>query len=110
MSSNTAFSSPHHQRAAENFKTALLELQQTIPKDTCSRISQITFPTFGHVDSVDDNAGKLEDALEQLIHARTEIANKGGHRRKIKNAMIRFFQASYSFITLFLTIVKASAV
>jgi len=111
MSSNTAFSSPHHQRAAENFKTALLELQQTIPKDTCSRISQITFPTFGHVDSVDDNAGKLEDALEQLIHARTEIAKKGGHRRKAKNAMIRFFQVSYPFTTLFLTVAKeASAV
>jgi len=65
----------------------------------------------GNEGAGDDSEIPTEDALEQLIHARTEIANKGGHRREAKNAMIRFFQASYPFTTLFLTIAKeASAV
>jgi len=111
MSFIIAFSSPRQQRAAENFKTAALRLEQTIPKDTCTRINYITFPTFGHVDNIEDNAAKLEAALEELIHRRTEVGKQGGRRKKAKNAMMRFFQASYPFTTLFLTVAKeASAV
>jgi len=111
MSSITASSSPRHQRAAENFKVSALLLEQTLPKDTCTRIGHITFPTFDPVDNIENNAGKLEDALEELIRTRTLIEKQGGRRKKAKNAMIHFFQASYPFTTLFLAVAKeASAV
>ena len=111
MSFITTLSSPRQQRAAEKFKVAALQLEQTIPKDTSSRIDHISFPTFDHIDSIEDNAGKLEDALEELIHTRAEVEKKGGRRKNAKNAMIHFFQASYPFATLFLTVAKeASAV
>jgi len=67
MSFLTAFSSPHHQRAAENFKTAALRLGQTIPKDTCTRIDYITFLTFGHFDNIKDNAAKPEAAARYFV-------------------------------------------
>jgi len=57
-----------------------------------------------------NNAGKLADAPKELIHSRTEIEKQGGCRKKVKNAMILFFQASYPFTILFLTVAKEASV
>jgi hypothetical protein len=106
MSFITAPSSPHRQRAEENFKAAALLLQRTIPIDASARIGNIAFPDFDNVDGVEVQAHKLESALETLIQARTELGKKESRRRKVEDVMTSWFRASYPFANIFLSVVK----
>jgi hypothetical protein len=55
---------------------------------------------------VEDKATKLEDALEKLIQARTELGKKQGRRKKVGDLVVTLFRASYPFAKLFLTVAK----
>jgi len=106
MSFTAASSSPRRRRAEEFFKAAVLRLERTMPKDTSARIGQVTFPNFNNIDGVEDKAGKLEDTLEKLIQARTELGKKESRRKRVEDVMVNLFRASYPFANLLLTVAK----
>ncbi len=101
-----ASQSSHRRRAEGNFHAAALRLQSSLPKETCIRLGEITFPDFNGIDSVEAKAGELEGALERIIEARTELGKKEARRTKVGGLMISWFRASYPFANVFLTIAK----
>src|SRR5436190_1515218 len=106
MASTMPSTSPREARAAHNFKSAVLHLKSVLPTETCTRLGEITFPDFDQIDNVHERAEALEAALEELIQARANLSKKGGWGKKIEDLMLTWFQASYPFATLFLTVAK----
>src|SRR5277367_779294 len=104
-----ASQSSHRRRAEGNFHAAALRLQSSLPKETCTRLGEISFPDFNVINSVETKVGELEGALERLIEVRTELGKKEGRRKKVEGLMISWFRASYPFANIFLTIAKEGA-
>ena len=104
-----ASQSSHRRRAEGNFHAAALRLQSSLPKETCKRLGEISFPDFNILNGVEMKAGELESALEKLIEVRTELGKKEGRRKKVAGVMTSWFRASYPFANIFLTIVKEGA-
>lgn len=96
----------HRARVESNFKAAALRLQSVIPDKTCARITAISFPIFDDIDNVENKAEELEKSIETFIKAHSEARERKGHSRKIQNATVSWFRASYPFVTLFLTVAK----
>jgi len=59
---NVASQSPQRLRAEGNFRAAATRLQETIPKDLCARLGEISFPDFREIDGVCNKVGELEAA------------------------------------------------
>lgn len=101
-----ASQSPHKRRAEANFNTAADRLQSSLPKETCTRLGEISFPDFKGISDPETKVGELESALERLIEARSEIGKKEGRRKKISSVMVSWFRASYPFANIFLVVAK----
>jgi hypothetical protein len=98
-------------RAETGLRGAIEELQNLLPKDARACIGQISFPEFGAANSTQENAAKLEHAIEKLIDVRKEkkLQRQGGER--VKEYLRKWYRATYPFATIFLAVTKeASAV
>ena len=73
MTSLQTSSSRLKTKAEERYKSAALNLQKVLPKETCTRLGEITFPKFDVIQGTENRAKALCNALENLIQARSEL-------------------------------------
>src|SRR5271170_4452042 len=106
MASPSTSSSYSKVKAEERYTSAAIDLQKVIPKDTCKRLGEITFPQFNIIHGIENRTKALEDALKQLIQTRSEVGKKREAKKGIVNIVINCFRASYSFAKLFITVAK----
>src|SRR5271163_1618489 len=109
MASPPTSSSYSKFKAEERYTSAAVDLQKVIPKDTCKRLGEITFPQFDTIHGIENRAKALRDALEKLIQARSELGKKREAKKGIIDITINCFRASYPFAKLFITVAKESS-
>lgn len=101
-------SSPKSRRREQvesNFKIAAESLQKALSEKTHTRLREITFPDFGEVAAAEQNAMRLEEALDSLI----QVREKKKDQKTLSDMLVGWFRASYPFAQLFLTVVKDGA-
>ena len=106
MASPPTSSSYSKLKAEERYTSAAIDLQKVIPKETCKRLGEITFPQFDTLDGIENRAKALGDALEKLIQARSEVGKRREAKKGIVDIMINCFRASYPFAKLLVTVAK----
>jgi len=101
-------------RAEQNFRNALLDLQNSMPKEASQLLAQFNFPEVSESSdypSEQSCSAEIAAAIERLMEAtivRTQSANKN---QKAKTTARKLFRASFPFTRVFLTVAKtASAV
>jgi hypothetical protein len=67
-------------RAEQRFISAARDLQKVTSKELRSRLGEITFPDFEAINGIGNRAKALREALESLIHARSEVGNQEAKR------------------------------
>ena len=105
MSSRTS-SSGYKPKAEERYKSAALDLQKVMPKETCRRLREITFAEFDTIHGTGKRAKALGDALENLIQTRSEVRKKWDVKKGIGDIVISCFRASYPFVSLLIKVAK----
>ena len=97
-------------RAERNYQTALLRLQKAIPKSTSACLSNFKFPEFDGTVSIESEAQRLEDAIEQLIAViEGKEKSESSITQKVKSTVKKWFLSSYPFAQLFLKLSKDAA-
>ena len=101
-----------HKRASQNFLAALHRLQHAASKSAFVPLDQLEFEfSISTAFKVETGAQQLENATDSLIAA----LNKGskmppqGYVQMVKDIVKRWFQSSYPFALMFLTIAKEGA-
>ena len=106
MPSPRTSSSGNKLKAEERYKSAALNLQNVMPKETCRRLGDITFAEFDAIHGSGKRAKALGDALENLIQARSEVGKKKEAKKGIGDIVISCFRASYPFANLLIRMLK----
>ena|SRR5436305_5162314 len=106
MTSPPTSSSYNKLKAEERYKSAAIDLQKVISKETCKRLREITFPQFDTLDGIENRAKALGNALEKLIQARSEVGKRREAKKEIVDIVINCFRASYPFAKLLVTVAK----
>lgn len=101
--------SVHRARADENFKSAILSLQEVIPKELIARMGNVEFPDFKEMESVERKAGELDIALEQLIEVRTHLNQNKRRWKRVEALVIGWARASFPFTNLLVAVAKEGA-
>jgi len=91
-------------KSEKRYKSTALKLQNVFPNDIRSRLEEVTFPQFEVIDAMRNKAKALGEVLEIIIQARSEIKKES--KRKIGSIVISWFNASYPFATLVITVAK----
>lgn len=78
-------------------------LRQALPKQSCVRLSGITFPDFEKSDDIETKVLELKETLEKVIQARSRDSEKS---KNVGTLVLGWFRASYPFASLFLSIAK----
>ena len=92
-------------KAEERYKIAVQNLQNII----CGRLGNITFPKLEGIDGIENTAKVLQQAIESIVQARSEIKKKQESQKRIGGIVIGWFRASYPFANLLITIAKEGA-
>lgn len=99
------------ERSRRDYQCALLRLNKVIGDSVSSRLRQVAFPEFHGDIPLTAGLDQLEEGIEQLItlvNGTTQTSNLTT-TQKVKYTVKRWFQSSYPFAQLFLTIAKEGA-
>jgi hypothetical protein len=98
-------------RAERNFQAAIHRLQDTLPKESCTRLGTYRFPSLDASASVELGSQELETAMEQFINSMDQKAKEQTNTgaQKFKSVVKRWFCASYPFTELLMTVAKEAS-
>jgi hypothetical protein len=98
----------HNQRARaeERLKSAIQSLQTTISQDKL--LNDFDFATFDNVESAELGAKEIEAAIQRVLDKRNQAKDSESTSviRRLKATSKKWFQASYPFVSLCLSIAK----
>jgi len=89
-------------------KSAIHLLRKTISKDKDPLLDDFDFAAFDDIESVELGAKEIEAAIERVLEKRSQAKESEGSSKlqKFKGTAKKWFQASYPFASLCLTIAK----
>ena len=98
--------SPDRIRVIRSFKAAANLLRKSLPKESCRRLSGITFPDFEKSDNFETKVLELKGTLDMIIQARSVPKSDLEKTKNVGDLVLGWFRASYPFASLFLSISK----
>jgi hypothetical protein len=101
--------SVHNRRAKaeEKLKSVIQSLQKAVPKDKVPLLDDFDFAKFDNLESVEIGAKEIETAIEKVLEKRSQaMESESSRSQRFKGTAKTWFQASYPFASLCLTIAK----
>lgn len=95
-------------QAEEEFKTAVVALQEVVPEAYVPLI-KISFPTTDKSFSLDTFTEQFGKAMDSILHPTSDDATREKKRKKASDLVIKLFQASYPFTRLFLSVAQSAS-
>jgi len=94
-------------RAEEKLKSAIQCIQNAVPKDKVPLLDDFDFAKFDNLESAEIGAKEIESAIENVLEKRGQAKeSESSKSQRFKGTAKRWFQASYPFASLCLTIAK----